>query len=253
MPRGPRRAPKRKPDPLDAYSTWDIRIARAFFLATAITTLLLIIGIWVSVIIEAANLELFKDLPPSAIVALITGAILGHLVLLIILYIIFRGGKQRLLRVLFKDRRIAKKYEDFQTLRILIAITILTVYVLIVSLLIWILPLAFFQIIGQAWITWVSGFNVGEWIIYIAVIMYIIISILFIMFILWNHGVYWVLTRIKQIEEEEEVKEIIKKETLKKADEKTLREEYKKETGKNPLYRGKETGGYIEWKEKRLK
>ncbi|MCK4780247.1 MAG: hypothetical protein KAT57_08665, partial [Candidatus Lokiarchaeota archaeon] len=63
-------------------------------------------------------------------------------------------------------------------------------------------------------------------------------------------GVFWVLRHVKEIEEEMEIEETIKKEAIKNSDERTLRDIYKKEIGQKAIHRGRETRGYIEWKEK---
>ena len=71
------------------------------------------------------------------------------------------------------------------------------------------------------------------------------------MFVLWNHGVYEVLKRVKRVEEEDEIKDQIKTEKLQKSDNEELKQVYRDETGRNPIYRGKETKGYTEWKRKK--
>jgi hypothetical protein len=57
---------------------------------------------------------------------------------------------------------------------------------------------------------------------------------------------------VKTIDEQEEVKHEIKKETVQDMSEKQRRKLYHKETGKNAIYRGKETKGYLEWKGKHM-
>ena len=74
------------------------------------------------------------------------------------------------------------------------------------------------------------------------------IALMFVGFVLWSHGVFAVLKRIKRIEEEDEIDEEIKTEALIDADTEEVHKEYKKETGKNAIYRGKETSAYKTWK-----
>jgi len=201
---------------------------------------------------EAGKWEEFTQFDISAQVMIWAGVVVGHMFLLVMFYILFKGGKLRLLKVLFKDRKIAKKYEDYQTLRLLIAVTLLSVYVFIVALFIFVLPGPFFAMLGQAWVNFITSLNLGNWVLFIGIIMYISLIVVFIMFVLWNHGVFWVLKKVKRIEEEDEIKEQIKVEKLQKADEDTLHDVYHKETGKNAMYRGKETKGYMKWKTDRI-
>jgi len=250
-----RRAPVREVDPLDEYSTWNIRVAIVFFYWAILASLVFVIGVWGSVLgalMEAGKWEEFTQFDISAQVMIWAGVVVGHMFLLVMFYILFKGGKLRLLKVLFKDRKIAKKYEDYQTLRLLIAVTLLSVYVFIVALFIFVLPGPFFAMLGQAWVNFITSLNLGNWVLFIGIIMYISLIVVFIMFVLWNHGVFWVLKKVKRIEEEDEIKEQIKVEKLQKADEDTLHDVYHKETGKNAMYRGKETKGYMKWKTDRI-
>jgi len=253
--RSPRRAPKREYDPYDQYSTWDVRIARTFFAAFVLCALIIVIGIWGSIIgaiWQSGKWEAFLKLPISAQIFIYAGIITAHLFLLVLFYIVFRGGKLRLLKIMFKDRLVAKKYEDFQALRFLIAVTLIGVYIMIVAFLIWLLPLAFFESAATIWTEMLDTFNPGNWILYFGFMSFIFVLVFFFCFVLWNHGVYAVLRRVKRIEEEDEIKVRIKKEILSKADKDELMEEYKNETGKNPLYRNKETKGFMEWKKQKL-
>ena len=86
--------------------------------------IIIIAGIWWSIIAILGNAGLLAEIANwdySAIVLLIVGIVIVHLGIAVLLYILFRGGKLKTLKVLFKDRLVAKKYEDFQSLRILIA------------------------------------------------------------------------------------------------------------------------------------
>ena len=138
-----RRAPVREVDPLDEYSTWNIRVAIVFFYWAILASLVFVIGVWGSVLgalMETGNMDIFLGWDVSAQIMIWAGVVVGHMFLLVMFYILFKGGKLRLLKVLFKDRKIAKKFEDFQTLRLLIAVTLLSVYVFIVALFIFDLP-----------------------------------------------------------------------------------------------------------------
>lgn len=96
----------------------------------------------------------------------------------------------------------------------------------------------------------VDEFTPGMWIMWVGGILFIIVGMIFLGFYIWNHGVFWVLRHVKEIEEEIEIEEQIKKDAIKNADERTLRDIYKKEIGQKAIYRGKETRGYKEWKAK---
>lgn len=255
MPRKPRRAPKREKDPLDDYSAWNIRTAKAFFISFVGTTIVLVMGLWiwfVEALVVSGTWETFLNFSLSLQVFIITAAVVGHLFLLVLFYILFSGGKLKILKILFKDRLIAKKYEDFQALRLLIGVTLLGVYIMVVSLLIWVLPLAFFEVMAEFWVQFFATLNIGQWILVIGAYGLVIIFIIFFCFVLWNHGVYWVLKKVKNIEEETEIKDEIHVEKLQEMDEEELHEEYHKQTGRNAIYRGKETKGYKEWRAKRL-
>ncbi len=252
MPRAARQAPTRDPDLLDIYSTWDVRIARVFYFSYIIATLITVLGIWGS-IIGALDPQVWADyvaLEPGYQVAIVAGFITGHLVILVLFYALFRGGILRMCRVLYKDRTVAKKYEDYSTLRYLMGITLLGVYITVIALIIAILPGGVLKYIEATWLWMVDTLNVGNWILWIGIWIYGIVAFFLILFILWNHGVYLVLKQIKKIEEEDVVDIEIRKETVQNMDEESRHREYKKETGKNAFYRGKETRGYRAWKKK---
>ncbi|MBN1469358.1 MAG: hypothetical protein JW924_11585, partial [Fusobacteriaceae bacterium] len=145
----------------------------------------------------------------------------------------------------------SKKWEDFTTLRWLIGVTVVGTVFTVFFILVGTIPgfggaiLDFLAYLFVTWEVWKFIFDLG-------VFLFMIIGIAFLLFFFWNHGVYYVLKNVKQIEEEIEVDERIKKEQLVNADEKTLQKVYKRDTGKKAIYRGQETKGYIEWKKKML-
>ena len=253
MPRGSRKAVERQPDPLDAYSSWDIRFAKVIYYGFILASVILVLAIWtliLTIIIPVGLFEFFAGLELGYQIAIIAGAITGHLFLLVLFYTLFRGGMVRLCQTLFKDRLVAKKWEDYYGLRMLVGVALIGLYITILSLLIGLLPTVFFNTIGDLFI-WMFHWNqVKYWILWSGLIILIIVGIVFIGLALWNRGVFWVLSHVKEIEEEIEIEAEIKKEAIRDMDERTLRQIYKKEAGQKAIYRGKETKGYIEWKEK---
>lgn len=256
MPRGrsPRKAPKLAEDPLHKYSRWDIAIAKTFYFCIIICTIFVIIGIWVYIIREMIEQGLFQELLSlhvGYIIGIIAGIVTGHIMLIVLFYAIFRGGLLKLCRALFKDRDVARKYEDFAVLRWLIGILIIGAAITIFFLLLGFIP-ELAEAVKEGFLFLFGHRIVWRWIVNIGVFGFIIIIIMFLLFVFWNHGVYFIVKHIKQIEEEEEVEERIRKERLKGMTEKELRKEYKKETGKRAMYKGKETKGYIQWKQQNL-
>jgi large-conductance mechanosensitive channel len=252
MPRKSRSAPALE-DPLEAYSTWDIRIAKIIYYGFILATAILVLGIWGLIldwVIRTGKWDFFVDLELGYQIAIISGAVTGHLFLLVLFYILFRGGMVRFCRILYKDRLVAKKWEDYYGLRMLVGVALLGLYITLVSLAIGLLPTVFFNTIGDLWLWMVREFRIGEWILWVGSMVLLIVGFVFIALMIWNHGVFWVLRHVKEIEQEIEIEEQIKKDAIKNADERTLRDIYKKETGQKPIYRGKETSGYKEWKEK---
>jgi hypothetical protein len=255
MARKARRAPKKPVDPLQDYSTWDLRIAKSIYYGVILASVITVLGIWLAIIgylVETGRIDEILSLGPGIIALMIIGIIAGHMFLLVLFYTLFRGGILKLCKKLFKDRMIAKKYEDYTTLRLLLAVTLIVVYMFVITLIVYILPSFFWSFIASFWLYIITNFNPGEWVLFVGVVMFIIILLIYIGFILWNHGVYAVLKRVKTIEEEQEIEEEIKIEGLKDADEETLMKTYEKQTGKKALYRGKETNGYLTWKKKVL-
>jgi len=249
--RAPRSAPLRKRDPLEEFSTWDVRTAKTFYYGIILASLIVFLGIWISIVvyaIERGGIVAFLNLQAALQVAIIGGIFTLHALLLVIFYTLFRGGIYRICRILFPDRKIAKKYEDFNTLRWLIAIMLLGAYVTILAMIIVLLPPTFWSTIWGMWIQIAYDFTFGMWIVWLGVTILIIIALMFVGFVLWSHGVFAVLKRIKRIEEEDEIDEEIKTEALIDADTEEVHKEYKKETGKNAIYRGKETRAYKTWK-----
>ena len=251
--RNARKAPELEREPLDEYSVWDKRIGKTFYYSLIVASIIVVMGIWLGIIdllIVTGNLEFFISLELGFQIAIIGAIITGHLFLLILFYILFRGGLLKLCHVLFKDRKVARKYEDYSTLRWLLAILLMAVYITIFGLIIAIIPSIIFQGIAQLWIWMIQSLVFWQWVVTIGIIAFIIIGFSLAGFALWNHGVYAVLRRVKQIDEEIEVEERIKIENLQDADEETLQKAYRQETGKRAIYRGKETKGYIAWKKK---
>ena len=256
-PRRARKAPTREPDPLDEYSTWDLRIAKTIYYSIIVASIITILGIWLTVIfwlIETGRWDTIAALGPGIVTLIIIGIIVLHLFVLVLFYTLFRGGILKLCRNLFKDRLLAKKFEDYTTLRLLIAVTLISVYLFLIALIFVIMPQIFWQLVANFWtfIILVTTSNPGLWVLIVGVIMFIIILLVYIGFVLWNKGVFSVLKRVKRIEEEYEIEEEIKKEELQAADEETLQKIYEKQTGKRAIYRGKETKGYTAWKKKML-
>jgi len=255
MARKARRAPKKPVDQFAEYSTWDLRIAKSIYYGVILASIITVLGIWLTIIgwlVETGRIDKILSLGPGIVALIIIGIIAGHMFLLVLFYTLFRGGILKLCRRIFKDRLIAKKYEDYTTLRLLLAVTLIVVYMFIITLIVYIIPSFFWSIIADFWLYIITHFNPGEWVLFVGVVMFIIILLIYIGMVLWNHGVYSVLKRVKRIEEEQEIDEEIQIEGLKDADEETLRETYEKQTGKKALYRGKETNGYLTWKKKVL-
>ena len=255
MPRGTRKALDRLPDPLDAYSTWDLRIAKVIYYGLIFATVVVVLGIWAVILtflFAGGAWAVFADLELGFQIAIIAGAVTGHMFLLVLFYTLFRGGMVKLCKALFKDRRLAKKWEDYSTLRLLIGVALFGLYITILAILIGLLPATFWDALWTQWRNMVASWGLGLWILWVGAMIFLIVGIIFIGLVLWNHGVFAVLKRVKTIEGEMEVDERIKREALKEADERTLQSIYKKETGQKAIHRGKETRGYIEWKKKQL-
>lgn len=158
----------------------------------------------------------------------------------------------RLCQILFKDRLVASKWEDYYGLRMLIGVALLGLYITLISVIIGLLPSTFLDVMKKIWDWQIETFAKypGLWIMWVGLLIFILVGIIFIGIMLWNKGVFWVLRHVKEIEEEIEIEENIKKEAIKNSDERTLRDIYKKETGQKAIHRGRETRGYKEWKEK---
>ncbi|MFX1479543.1 MAG: hypothetical protein ACFFCI_15580 [Promethearchaeota archaeon] len=254
MPRRARKAPLREPQPLDEYSTWDIRYAKFIYYAIIIGAVITILGIWLTIIgwlIVTGRWTVIANQGIGVVALIIVGIVVIHLFLLVLFYILFRGGIVRLCQKMFKDRILAKKYEDYTSLRLLVAVALISVYIFILTLIIVIIPSFVWNWMPILWKI-IEPKDIGQWVLLIGIIFLIIIGIIYLGFVIWNHAVFAVLKRVKRIEEEIEIDQEIEKDELKKADEATLQRVYQKTTGKKPVYRGKETKGYIAWKRKML-
>ncbi|MBY9012681.1 MAG: hypothetical protein KGD70_09940, partial [Candidatus Lokiarchaeota archaeon] len=203
MPRKARKAPTRDADPLDQYSTWDLRIAKLIYYSIIVASAVTILGIWLTIIgwlVESGRWDIVMSWGPGAGALIIVGIIVLHLFLLVLFYVLFRGGILKLCQRLFKDRVLAKKYEDYSTLRLLIAVTLVGVYIFLITLLVVILPSFFWEFVANFWINIVFKFNPGEWVLFIGLVLFIIVMLVYLGFALWNHGVFAVLKRVKRIE-----------------------------------------------------
>ncbi len=257
MPRKARKAPTRAADPMDAYSTWDLRIAKTIYYSIIIASVITILGIWLTIIgwlIESGRWAIIEGWGFGAGVLIIVGIIVLHLFLLVLFYVLFRGGILKLCQRLFKDRVLAKKYEDYTTLRLLIAVTLASIYLFLITFVLLILPSIVKDLVANFWVFLFTTVitNPGEWVLFIGLVIFVIVILVYLAFVLWNHGVFTVLKRVKRIEEEEEVDQQIKREELKGLDDETLQKIYSKQTGKKAIYRGKETKAFIAWKKSML-
>ncbi len=255
MPRKPRKEPTRAANPLDDFSTWDLRIAKFIYYSIIVSSAVTILGVWLTIIgwlIESGRWEIVASWGPGAGALIIVGIIVLHMFLLVLFYTLFRGGILRLCQRLFKDRILAKKYEDYTTLRLLIAVTLISVYLFLITLVIVIVPLSFAELVGNILGALTDSFNPGDWVLFVGLMLLTIVMLVYLGFAIWNNGVFIVLKRVKQIEEEDEIEEEIKRDELKGEDEESLQKIYEKQTGKNAIYRGKETKAYKSWKRKML-
>jgi len=87
MPRKARKAPTRAPDPLDEYSTWDIRIAKVIYYGIIIASLVTVLGIWLAIIgylIETGRWDEFLSLGIGWLTLIIVGIVVAHMFLLVL-------------------------------------------------------------------------------------------------------------------------------------------------------------------------
>ncbi len=255
MPRTGRKAPDREPNPLDVYSSWDLRYAKVIYYGFILGTVIVVLGVWgvlINFLFSKGAWDVWLDLDLGFQIAIIAGAVTGHLFLLVLFYTLFRGGMVRLCQIMFKDRLIANKWTDYYGLRMLIGVALLGLYITLISVVIGLLPSAFLDVVQEVWDWQVEKFKdyPGMWIMWVGLLVFIFVVIIFIGIMIWNKGVFWVLSHVKEIEEEIEIEENIKKEAIKSSDERTLRDIYKKEMGQKAIHRGRETSGYREWKDK---
>jgi len=127
MPRTGRKAPDREPDPLDVYSMWDLRYAKVIYYGFILGTVILVLGVWgviIGFLFAEGAWEVWLDLDLGFQIAIIAGAVTGHLFLLVLFYTLFRGGMVRLCQIMFKDRLIANKWTDYYGLRMLIGVAL---------------------------------------------------------------------------------------------------------------------------------
>ena len=253
MPRKGRSAPDRETDPLDVYSVWDIRYAKFIYYGFILATIIVVLGVWgviLEILFRGGAWDVWVDLDLGFQIAIIAGAITGHLFLLVLFYTLFRGGMVRFCQLLFKDRLLASKWEDYYGLRMLIGIALLGLYITIISVIIGLLPSAFVDVVKKVWDWMVDNFKLGYWIMWVGLLVFIFMALIFIGLMIWNRGVFFILSHVKEIDEEIKIEEQIKNDAIKNADERTLRDIYKKEMGQKAIHRGRETSGYKEWKEK---
>ena len=252
MPRKPRSAPERCVDPLDLYSTWDVRIARLFYYSFVAATLILMIGLYITIFFYVPDTfwDWFGKLEIAFQIALIGAIVTAHILVIVFFYAAFKGGIYRMCRVLYKNRIIAKKYEDKSLLRWLVGVLLLGIYFTIFAVIIGLLSTEFVQDIEELWLWMVKNFNVGHWILWIGVVVLCVALFFFFMFVIWNHIVYLFLKITVRVEEEEEVSAEIKKEKIQKMSEEDRQKAYTKDTGRAAIVRGRETGSYKRWKKK---
>ena len=252
MPRRSRKAPDRPEDPLDMFSTWDIRIARLFYYSFVVAVLIIMVGLYVTLLIgiPVDVWQWYQDLELAFQIAIIGAIITAHILILVFFYAAFRGGIFRMCRILYKNRKIARKYEDKTLLRWLVGVLLLGAYFTVFAIIIGILTADFWVFIADTWKWMVKTFNAGHWILWVGVVVFLLMTFFFFIFVIWNDVVYLFLRIIVHEEEKEEVDIQIKRERVKKMSEEDRMKEYNKETGRAATIRGRETRGYKSWKKK---
>ncbi|TFG05291.1 MAG: hypothetical protein EU539_09480, partial [Promethearchaeota archaeon] len=84
-PRTSRRSPKREAGPLDEYSTWNVRIARAFYFSFVAASGIAVVGIWVTILaaLDPKIWEQYLSLDLGYQIAIIAGFVTAHLIILV--------------------------------------------------------------------------------------------------------------------------------------------------------------------------
>ena len=105
MPRRSRKAPDRPEDPLDMFSTWDIRIARLFYYSFVVAVLIIMVGLYVTLLIgiPVDVWQWYQDLELAFQIAIIGAIVTAHILILVFFYAAFRGGIFRMCRILYKN------------------------------------------------------------------------------------------------------------------------------------------------------
>ena len=253
MPRRTRKAPDRPDNPLDMFSTWDIRIARLFYYSFVAAVLIIMVGLYVSILLLPSFQTIWDWLAKLDLafqIALIGAIVTAHILVLVFFYAAFRGGIFRMCRILYKNRKIARKYEDKTLLRWLVGILLLGVYFTIFAIIIGLVTENLLQAIAELWKFMVDEFNVGHWILWLGLVIFCVLIFFFFIFVIWNDLVYVFLRIIAHEEEKEEVDIEIKRDRVKKMSEEDRMKEYTKDTGRAATIRGRETRGYKSWKKK---
>jgi len=252
MPRRSRKAPDRPEDPLDMFSTWDIRIARLFYYSFVVAVLIIMVGLYVTLLIgiPVDVWQWYQKLELAFQIAIIGAIVTAHILILVFFYAAFRGGIFRMCRILYKNRKIARKYEDKTLLRWLVGVLLLGAYFTVSAIIIGILTADFWEWIAQTWKWMVETFNTGHWILWVGIVVLCVVLFFFSIFIIWNDVVYLFLRIIVHEEEKEEVDIQIKREKVKKMSEEDRMKEYNNETGRAATIRGRKTRGYKSWKKK---
>ena len=254
MPRKPRSAPDRPEDPLDMYSTWDIRVARLFYYSFVAAILIIMVGVYASffIVIPGDFWEWFGALALAFQIALIGAIITAHILIIVFFYAAFRGGIYRMCRILYKNRKIAKKYEDKTLLRWLVGVLLLGAYFTLFAIIIGVMIEAkpFHIWLADIWNWMIKNFHVGHWILWIGFVIFCMVLFFFLIFVIWNHLVFLFLKIMVHEEEKEVVDMEIKRERVKKMSEEDRMKEYTKDTGRAAVIKGRETRGYKSWKKK---
>jgi len=90
-------------------------------------------------------------------------------------------------------------------------VTLASVYLFLITLIVVIIPSFFVDLVRDLWFFIITTFNLGEWVLFVGLVMFVIVILVYLAFVIWNHGVFAVLKRVKRIEEEYEVDEQIKR------------------------------------------
>ncbi|MFO8017191.1 MAG: hypothetical protein R6U96_01025 [Promethearchaeia archaeon] len=185
------------------------RIALMFYISIVIAGLITIGGTIYTIadlIMATGKMQLFLELSLGFKISIIGGLLAGLFFLIILFYGLYKKGVKSILHTLFKERKVAERYQNKLLVKIIAGALMVSVFTIIVGIIYSIFQYLLIGFIQSSEVTLAnifSNFLPGQIVLLIGGIVFLIIGLSFLFNYLWYNGYYFIIHLIYSLEPEE--------------------------------------------------